>query len=88
MLLLTITHVLLALSNIHVDELWPFHTVRRRKGNRLEHPIHCQEKVLLQDPYCSPKECHGACGRHSFCQQGLPCPRRSVQQQTRAAQTQ
>lgn len=25
--LLTITHVLLALPNIHVDELWPFHTV-------------------------------------------------------------
>lgn len=25
--LLTITHILLALPNVHVDQLWPFHAV-------------------------------------------------------------
>lgn len=35
MLLLTITHVLLALSNIHVDELWPFHTVKKEKRKQV-----------------------------------------------------
>ena len=29
---LTITHVLLALPNVHVDELWPFHAVGQGEG--------------------------------------------------------
>lgn len=88
MLLLTITHVLLTLSNIHVDELRPFHTVKEEKREQVRASHTQPGESPVARPHSSPKECHGARGCHSFCQQGLPCPRRSVQQQTRAAQTQ